>query len=242
MENIVKTRRSKFFLAIGFIALFAVLVGFAKTFIVPMSAGSFKAPLSIHIHGTFAFSWVILFLIQSLLVHSKKVRIHMRLGLLGVFIVAVTVITMFPVGIFTVEKALHAGGGESAYSLIVGVCTTGILFLLLFAGGIAYRHKPQLHKRLMLLATLVLIWPAWFRFRHFFPSVPRPDIWFAVVLADSFILIAWIWDSFVNGKIHPALLYGGIIIIAENIFEIIMFDSAAWRAMGKTIYDLLTKF
>ena len=110
--------------------------------------------------------------------------------MLGIFIVAGTLITMVPVGIFTVDKALHAGDGESAYSPIVGVCTTGLLFLFLFVGGMIYRSKPQIHKRLMLLATLVLLWPAWFRFRYFFPSVPRPDVWFAVVLADSFIVIS----------------------------------------------------
>jgi hypothetical protein len=90
----------------------------------------------------------------------------------------------------------------------------------------------------MLLATLELLWVAWFRFRHFFPSVPRPDFWFGVVLADSLIVIACIWDKLANGKVHPVLGYIGALLIAEDIFEVIMFDSPTWRGVAKMIYGL----
>jgi hypothetical protein len=91
----------------------------------------------------------------------------------------------------------------------------------------------------MLLATILLIWPAWFRWRHYFPSIERPDIWFAVVLADSVIIIAFIWDWLYNKRIHPALLYGGFFIIAENVMEILLFDSSLWRAIANPVYDFL---
>lgn len=48
------------------------------------------------------------------------------------------------------------------------------MFTGLVAAGLINRRRPEVHKRLMLLATLLILWPAWFRFRHFFPGVPRP--------------------------------------------------------------------
>ncbi len=63
IKNTTKRGRSSFFFVMSLVGLLAVLVGFAKTFIIPVAAGSFKAPFSIHLHGAFAFGWVILFVI-----------------------------------------------------------------------------------------------------------------------------------------------------------------------------------
>jgi hypothetical protein len=144
---------------------------------------------------------------------------------------------MLPTGLFQVNWDLSKGMGDTAVSQIVGILTTALMFAILVGSGFVYRKKPNIHKRLLLLATIVLLWPAWFRFRHYFPSVPRPDIWFAVVLADSLIIFSWVADKFTYGKIHPVLFYGGLLIIAEHTFEVLMFDSGPWRLVAKTIYE-----
>jgi hypothetical protein len=58
------------------------------------------------------------------------------------------------------------------------------------------------------------------------------------VLADSLIIISWIWDKVKNGSIHPVLTYMGLFIIIEQTFEVIAFDQPAWRAFAKWIYNL----
>ncbi len=219
------------------VGLLAVLVGFAKTFIIPVAAGSFKAPFSIHLHGAFAFSWVIMFVIQTSLIRFKNYRLHMTLGIFGVFIALGTAITMLPAGVFQVQ---NEGSGETAISTIVGVCASAIIFLSLAFTGIIYRKKAAAHKRLMLLATIDVLWVAWWRFRHYFPPVPHADMWFGVVLPDSLIVIAWIWDKLVNGKVHPVLGYVGAFMIAEDVFEVITFDNTSWRALAKLIYGFLS--
>lgn len=224
----------------GWIGLFAVLVGFAKTFIMPVSAGSFKAPFVIYLHGTFAFCWIILYITQTTLIHFKSYRIHVTLGYLGIFLALGVAITMLPAGLYQVERDLKEGLGETVISSILGTCTTAIIFLSLIFAAIINRKKPERHKRLMLLAIIVVLWPAWFRFRHYFPSVLRPDIWFAVVLADSFIVFAWIWDKIKNGKVHPVLAYIGFLIIVENTFEVLLFDSGSWRSIAKEVYGFLS--
>ena len=232
-----ETKTPSFFIVIAIVGLFAVLIGFAKTFIIPTVQGSFKAPLIVHIHGAFAFAWILLFLIQTTLIHYRKYRTHQFLGILGVFIAAGVMVTMIPVGKFVVERDRNQGLGEFSYSSLLGVITSGLLFFILVLCGILKRNDSATHKRLMLLATIVVLWPAWFRFRHYFPTVPRPDIWFALVLADSLILIAWIWDKLRNGKIHPVLLYVGLFIILEQSFEVIAFDSPVWRDIAKWLYS-----
>lgn len=205
-----------------------------------MHAGTFSAPGTVYLHGAFTFSWIVLFLIQTSLINLKKYRMHMFLGFGGILIAFGAALTMLPVGLYAANKELKQGLGETAISGIVGVITSAILFLTLVAAGTINRHNAETHKRLMLLATIVVLWPAWFRFRHYFPSVPRPDIWFAVVVADSLILISCIWDKIANGTVHPVFKYLGTFIILEHIFELIMFDSPSWRLVANHIYNFLS--
>jgi len=239
MSTILKRKKASFYLLIGIIGLLAISIGFFTTYIKPSFQGTFKAPVIIHIHGAFAFGWILVFITQSFLVTIRNIRLHKVLGYIGLVIAIGILITMLPTGMFQVRRDLSLGLGDTAISQLIGIITTAGMFAILVGAGFAYRRRPKIHKRLFLLATIILLWPAWFRFRHYFPSVPRPDIWFGVVLADSLILVSWIADKRSYGKIHPVLLYGGLLVIAEHSLEILTFDTGPWRALAKTIYQAL---
>lgn len=234
----IAIKRPSYFLVISIIGLLAAFIGFAKTFFVPVAAGNFTAPLGVHIHGAFAFAWIILFVLQASLIHFRKFYIHQVLGFSGIFIAAGVTVTMIPAGLFAVQKELAQGFGENAYSALLGVITSGILFFSLVVAGVVNRNRPGFHKRYMLLATIVVLWPAWFRFRHYFPSVPRPEIWFALVLADSLIVFSWMWEKIKYGHIHPVLKYVGLFIILEQTFEVLVFNSPPWQSLSKWAYQL----
>ena len=234
-----RKKTPSFFIFMAILGLLAALIGFGKTFIIPTANGTFSAPLIIHVHGVFAFSWILLFLIQTLLIHNRKYRLHQILGILGICIAAGVMVTMILVGHYVVGRDLKQGLGEFSYSSLLGVITSAFMFITLVLFGIIKRKTASSHKRFMLLATIVVLWPAWFRFRHYFPSVPRPDIWFALVLPYSIIIIAWIWDKLMNGAIHPVFKYAGLSIILEQSFEVFAFDSPMWRSIAKWIYFIL---
>lgn len=228
-----------FFLLMGIVGLLAAIIGFGKTFFLPVASGNFHAPFVIHLHGAFAFAWVILFVIQPTLIYIGNYRLHQYLGVLGLLIAAGLSITMIPTGNFVVDRELKQGLGEFAYSNLLGVITSGLLFFALVLAGIFTRQKPETHKRLMLLATIVVLWPAWFRFRHYFPSVPKPEIWFGLILADSLIIISWMWDKIKNGSVHPVLKYIGTFIIIEQSLEVALFGTPTYQLVAKWFYNLL---
>lgn len=229
--------RPSYFLFLSIVGVLAVLIGFAKTFFIPVSAGTFSAPLSVHVHGAFAFAWIFLFLLQNLLVSWRKLQPHRTLGYAGIFIAMGVMITMFPVGVFSVDRELAHDDSGAAYSSMLGVVISGLLFFALVIAGLMTRRRPDYHKRYMLLATIVVLWPAWFRFRHYFPSVPNPEIWFALVLADSLIVISWAWEWIQFRRIHPVILWGGLFVIAEQTIEVMAFDSPAWRMAATWLYN-----
>lgn len=99
-----QNRKTRFFLAFGLVGLCAVLTGFSTTFLIPIGEGTFKAPFVIYVHGLLAFSWIIIFIIQSLLIQKNKFKYHRLLGYAGFFIAIGITITLIPVGLYQVEK------------------------------------------------------------------------------------------------------------------------------------------
>ena len=67
----------------------------------------------------------------------------------------------------------------------------------------------------------------------------KPEIWFALVLADAWILVAMLRDRIARGAVHPVLKWGGLAVIAEQSLEVLLFDSPPWRAAAHAIYGWL---
>jgi hypothetical protein len=232
--------RTRFYIVVALVVLSAAVVGFAKTFFWPLSQGRFHAPPVIFVHGALAFSWVLLFLVQPSLIRRGDYGLHTRLGGVGAVIAVALAVTGVAVGVYATQRDLAAGLGEPAVSNLVGVCTSLAMFLALVTAGVALRARPETHKRLMLLASVLVVWPAWFRFRHYFPGVPRPDIVFALLPLVALILLAMRRDRMVVGRVHPAYLWAGSGLIAEQIAEVALYDTTPWRAVAHAIYDSLT--
>ncbi|MBU2018263.1 MAG: hypothetical protein KJ941_01345 [Bacteroidetes bacterium] len=174
MKAELHSKKLSFYLIIAIIMLLVVLAGFSKTYIIPIASNQFLGHKVLHLHGFFTFSWVALFVTQTALIHYSKQYIHRKLGFLGLFMATGVLITMIPAGLFGVERDLKLGLGESSYSALLGVIISGVLFLSLVISGVLKRSNPSFHKRLILLATIVVIWPSWFRLRHFFSIGSKP--------------------------------------------------------------------
>lgn len=230
--------RPWFYTFMGGVVSFAVAVGFGSTYAAPMARGTFAGPLAVHVHGVFALSWVALFVAQPLLVRWGRVRWHRGIGRAGLPVAIGIALTMLPAGVHQVTRDLPAD--PAAVSAMLGVLTSAAWFVGLVAAGIRARRDREAHARWLLLATLVVAWPAWFRFRHWFPDLPRPDVWFAVVLADVWIVVAMARDRVTRGAVHPVLAWAGTAVIAEQSLEVALFDTPTWRAAASAAYSALT--
>jgi hypothetical protein len=113
------------------------------------------------------------------------------------------------------------------------------LYLLLVIAAVAARRRADWHKRLVMLATIQVLWPAFFRLRHLLPAVPNPDIWFALVLAYLPIAVAALRDRRRCGKIHPVWLFVAPALIVEQSVEFALFDQGPMRRFGQWVYALL---
>lgn len=237
-NNWARDRATCFYLLGGAGGLVVVAFGFGWTYAVPMARGTFAAPWFVHLHGVSALLWVTAFIAQAALVRRGRTPLHRRYGRLA----SPLALIIWASGIATAAWAAERDMpeiGSAASSALAGTTTGLTLYMLLVMAAIATRQRPDWHKRLIALATIQLLWPAFFRLRHWFPAVPDPEIWFALVVAYSPILIAAVRDRIKYEGVHPVWLFLAPVIVAEQIAETIWFDRGAQRALGEWLYKFL---
>jgi hypothetical protein len=228
----LRRRKSRFFLVASCLALAVTLVGFFKTFFLPSARGTFSAPLVIYVHGGLLFLWTTFFVMQSVLIQMRKLKLHRLMGFLGLGLLPCVVISTMAAGVFVLKRDVALGGGQTAISSLIGTFTSPIIFSILVIAAIAYRRRPEFHKRLMLLSMIAIIWPAFFRFRHYFPPFAHPDFVFGFLLPDSMILVAMLWEKLTIGRVHVVYFTAGLALIAEGGAEVYLFDSSGWRVLA----------
>lgn len=234
----VRDRATRFYLTMALCGLVVALIGFSTTYVLPMATGRFAAPWYVHIHGAACLAWLLLFILQSGLVRIRRSATHRRLGVAAMPVA----ITIWAAGIATANWSAARDlptSGAAATSSLLGTFNGLTIFLMLVLAAIALRRRPDWHKRLLVLATIQLLWPAFFRLRHLLPMIPRPEIWLALVVAYSPILIAAYRDHRRFDKIHPVWLFLAPALIAEQTLEVLLFDNPPWRAVGQTLFELL---
>lgn len=231
--------RSGFHVGMALVGLTVVLLGFSRTYFAPMARGDFQAAAVVHLHGGLALGWVLLFVLQPSLIRAGRYDIHVRTGLLGLPLAAATALTAVPVALLAVERDLASNFGPGAVSTLPGVLTSMAIFLglVLAAAWAAFRGRGAVHKRLMLLATIVVLWPAWFRLRHWLPGVPDPQFWLGVVAADSLMAAAMIRDRLAEGRVHPVWWWVGVPIFVEQTLEAVFYDAPLWRSAATFLYE-----
>lgn len=218
--------RSRLFVWMGVGGILVALVGFTKTFFMPLFSGAFSAPPLIYVHGAFLFSWVIFFAAQSILVHRKDVRLHRTLGWVGAGLVIGVVTSTLGVGILASQRTVATGDIDQASRELLVILMEMAVFVALVASALLLRRRPDVHRRLMLLALIASLGPAWFRFRHYFPPMDNPVFFYSLLLADSLIVIAAVFDTLRERRVHwvYALVGGGLVSV--HLVEVFAFDGA----------------
>ncbi|MGH8212182.1 MAG: hypothetical protein ACREPP_02985 [Rhodanobacteraceae bacterium] len=224
--------RSPFFLYLTLAFLAIAIAGFSTTLFAPVARGEFKAPLVIRIHGALLFGWLTFLIAQASLIHSKNVRIHRRIGWFGAILCVAIIVSVVLVDLFTTRRDLAAGAEGPIIGNFVNILIEMILFGSLVGTAIFLRRDTESHKRLLVLATISILGPAWLRFRHFMPFVPNPFVAFSFV-ADSVLLVVIARDWIAFRRVHRVYLWVGGIMVAIHAVELSAIESQPWLRLGR---------
>lgn len=139
-----------FFPIMGLIAAVVVAAGFAPTYYLGFWFHSPPLAAMVHIHAAAFTGWLVLLLSQTLLIRTGRFRWHRAMGKVAVVLVVIMVVTGYIV-IFSKPRPTP---------FMRAFIFTPILSLMLFpvfvGVAIHFRRDPATHKRLMLLATILI--------------------------------------------------------------------------------------
>ena len=148
-----------FFLIMGLILIAIVVGGFALP-VFARPGGVSSLPLLLHLHGAVFFAWFVLFCVQAKLIGSGNVHLHMSLGKASVLISAAMIILGYFVLRGAVARPEFSIAGMPPAPSAMFPFTDIVNFTIAYGLALANRRVPAAHKRLMLLAGILIIDPA----------------------------------------------------------------------------------
>jgi hypothetical protein len=208
-----------------------VFAGFWPSYYGPLLRGSADRPLVIHVHGAVFMGWMALLVTQVALAWRGRVQTHRRLGQWGIAYGFAVIAMGIIAGIAAPVMHLHAGDwtDERAAGFVLVTMGDMVLFGSLFVGAVVYRRKPEIHKRLMLAATVALLFAAVGRLGLI---DQRPLL--AAIVWLSPLLIGMLYDWRTRGRPHLVYVLSAVWLFV-GATRVLATESAAWQPIGRAI-------
>lgn len=223
----------QFFVGLAVVATLTVFLGFAPTYYLRGLFRIESLPLRVHLHGILFTAWILLFLVQSCLVSARRTDVHRRLGIFGGLLVVPMLVSGITVTLAWARSESSVARGvlasESRLIVMVIPLASVLLFTSLASLGLYMRGRPDVHKRLMLLATIALLPPALGRIPTL--AARGPDAFFGVTVL--FILTVAAYDYWTRRRVHPASLWGGLCLAVSFPGRIALADTDAWVSFAR---------
>ena len=226
------TRRNptpRFNMLMGMTMAALVVLGFARTYYLKAWFETPPLTLRLHLHGLALTLWLVLFVVQASLVQAGRRSLHRTLGILGALLAAFIMLITFAAAIEAARLDGDHGGITAADRLYSSVLVISI-FGLFVAMGIAWRRRPEFHKRLMLLATITVIGPGVTRAVALLAGHGIRDSHLPVLFA--LVLVALLYDWRTRGRPHWILVSGGALTLALQMTRRLVGASETWSQIG----------
>jgi hypothetical protein len=206
-----------------------VFVGFARNYYLKAWFDTPSLPLLTHLHGLLFTSWLVLFFVQARLIARHRVDWHRRLGVAGALLAAVMILTSLHAGVES-AKAGRAAPGFTPIEAMALPFFSALVFAALVGAALAFRHRADLHQRLMVVATISIAAPGIGRvvrmlLGHFSAT--------GIVVVTAMLLGACLVDDWVRARrVHVAYVMGGLLVLISWPLRMLVADTDGWTRMG----------
>lgn len=217
--------RSTFYVGMAGALLLIVLLGFTPTFYLRAFFNVPEIPGPVFVHGIVLTAWFVGFFLQTALVAAHRTDLHRRVGgvLAGLGVVVLVTSTAVTLNFVPRQRAVGANveAALAVFSEIVWLDFANLLaFALFVAIALTLRHRPEVHKRLMLLASISLVQPAlgrifrWPVFGGLNPTLLGLGVLLLLLLALG------LYDRSSRKQVHPVTLFGGLFFMGAKLISI----------------------
>ena len=217
----------RFFLTVALIFPVIVVAGYAPTYYFKPLFNTPPLPsLLVHVHALVMTTWVLLYVVQTVLVSARRVKLHMTLGLFSIGLAGAVIVVGAMTAIAMLARGASVPGIPPAQFFVIPAVDL-IVFPIIYGAAIYLRKRPADHKRLMLLTSVYFFGPAVARFPFAFVQQLGPLWFFGVPSLCAVVLLAI--DTYRNGKLNRAFAAGTALMIASVPIRMALAQTAAWE-------------
>jgi hypothetical protein len=206
-----------------------------------MGRADYVAPLILHIHAALFVGWLVLLTVQVLLIRSRRPALHMRLGLVGLALVPLMAITGVAAELYSQRFYLQRDTEGLDFFILplfyIAAFTAFALAALLYA-----RRDSATHKRLVLLATTVIVGAAYARWWGVGLTGLVGD-GYGGMLVNTFtgtnlIMVAAVaYDIVTRGRPHRAYVIGVPLLLAGQLACSWIYHAPWWPPLARGIIE-----
>jgi hypothetical protein len=179
--------------------------------------------------------WMVLLVAQVSLAAAGRIRLHRTVGRWGIAYGYGVLAMGLVAGL--AAPVMHFNAGEWSHDRAAAFLLTTIgdmvLFGSLFTAAVVYRNRPEIHKRLMLAATVALL----------FAAVGRLDY---LVSSNAVLVAVWLsplvigaaYDLVTRRRVHPAYIISTAWLVV-GATRLLFADSEAWLRIGRPLLDAI---
>ena len=164
-RRVAVTTGQHFYVRIAAACVAVALIGFAPTYWLPLVRGTLSVPPIAHVHAAVFYGWTLLFLVQTWLVDNRRFTRHREWGVFGVALATTMCFVGMAAAITSLKQSTADGFGAAVQAFTI-IPVSGIAFFaVLFTIALLKVKQIEIHKRLMLVATVSLLQAAvgrWF--------------------------------------------------------------------------------
>ena len=230
-----RRRERWFYIAMSIAAVITVFAGFAPTYYLRPYFNTAPLMPLLHLHGLVFTSWLVLFLVQTTLVAAHRTDIHRRLGILGGVIASFMIVLGTTTAVIRASQGATPVPGVSPLSFLAVPLGDMLVFAILVGAGFYFRRRPDVHKRLMLLATISILAAAIARL-PFAIMQAGPPAFFG--FTDVFVLACIFYDLITLRRVHRATALAAVLIIASQPLRLMLAGTHVWLAFAGWLTNL----
>lgn len=223
--------RHPFFTWVAAIAVALAVAGFARTYYLKIAFGTPELSALKHLHGLLMTAWIVLFAVQVRLVATGRTNVHRKLGIAGALLAAMVIFAATDLAITSAREGFTPLATLSPFVFMVLPIGDVTTFTLLVTAAIFLRKRPEIHKRLMVVATLGMLTPAVARMVINLGVPPAPPIFFLIL--DLVILGVIAYDTKRNRRLHPAFVAAFGVVLFVQVGRLVVSQTEAWMSFAK---------
>jgi uncharacterized membrane protein YozB (DUF420 family) len=196
----------------------------------------YTAPLILHIHAMAFIGWLLLLTAQAFLIRAGRTATHRKSGMVAVLLIPVMVLSGIISEVYS-QRFYLAHPPNSLDFFIIPIFYV-VAFGILASMAVVKRKEQCAHKRLILLATTIIVGAAYARWLGDGLEKAFGDGYLGMILntftgTNLIMLAAIAYDLATRQRLHPVYMFGVPAILASEITVSLIYHSPTWVEIAR---------